>query len=244
VPIFVAEPAGPRPHPTIFQIHGGPTAHNRDDFSPLVQAWVDHGFAVVMVNYRGSTGYGKAWRDALEGNPGLTEVEDIAKAHGYVVAQGIADPARIILSGNSWGGYLTLLGLGTQPERWALGIAGVPVADYVAAYEDEMEPLKAFDRALFGGSPSEIPEVYRERSPITYVERVRVPVMVLAGENDPRCPIRQIDNYLARLRELGKPHDVYRYQAGHGSLVVDETLRQVEGQLAFALRALGMPGPL
>src|SRR4029078_4874909 len=120
----------------------------------------------------------------------------------------------------SWGGSVTRRALGTQRKRWALGIAGVPVADYVAAYEDEMEPLKAFDRALFGGSPSELPQVYRERSPITYVEQVRVPVMVLAGENDPRCPIRQIDNYLDRLRDLGKPHEVYRYDAAHGAPVI------------------------
>ena len=80
-------------------------------------------------------------------------------------------------------------------------MAGVPVADYLAAYEDEMEGLKAFDRALFGGSPEEVPDRYVDSSPITYVDAVRAPVLVLAGENDPRCPIRQIDNYLARLTE-------------------------------------------
>ena len=148
---------------------------------------------------------------------------------------GVANPKKIILTGRSWGGYLTPLGLTLQPERWALGLAGVPVADYFAAYEDEMEPLRAFDRLLFGGSPEEIPEVYHARSPITYVERVRVPVLIIAGEHDPRCPIRQIENYVARLRELGKPHEVYRYDAGHGSLVVDETIRQVEAQIAASL---------
>ncbi len=236
---FVAEPAAPRPHPTIFWIHGGPHGHDQDAFAPLVQAWVDHGFVVVMVNYRGSTGSTKAWRDAIEGNPGLTELEDVARVHEWVVDQGIADPNQIVLAGASWGGYLTLLGLGIQPERWSLGIALVPVADYVAAYADEMAPLKAFDRALFGGAPDEIPEAYRLRSPITYVDRVRVPVLILAGENDPRCPIRQIDNYLARLRELGKPHEVYRYPAGHGSLVIEERLRHCEVALEFALRRLG-----
>ncbi len=242
--IFLTEPSGPRPHPTIFQIHGGPTAHDRDAFSAVTQAWVDHGFAVVMVNYRGSTGYGRAWRDALEGNPGLTELEDIAKVRDWMIESGMADPRRVILSGRSWGGYLTLLGLGIQPERWSLGIAGVPVADYVAAYEDEMEPLKAFDRALFKGSPTEIPDVYRGRSPITHIDRVRVPVLIIAGENDPRCPIRQIDNYLARLRDLGKPHEVYRYDAGHGSLVIEETLRQIELEIAFAAKYLGTTPPL
>jgi acetyl esterase/lipase len=244
VHVFLAEPPGPRPHPTIFQVHGGPTANDTDEFSARVQAWVDHGFAVALVNYRGSTGYGRAWRDALEGNPGLTELADVAKVHDWIVAAGIAERDRVILAGGSWGGYLTLLGLGTQPERWVLGLAAVPVADYVAAFEDEMEPLKAFDRSLFGGSPEDIPEAYRDRSPITFVERVRVPVLILAGENDPRCPIRQIDNYIARLRELGKPHEIYRYDAGHGSLVIEETIRQIEVQIAFAARHLGTPPPL
>ena len=76
-----------------------------------------------------------------------------------------------------------------------------------------------------------------------YVERVRVPVLIIAGEHDPRCPIRQIENYVVRLRELGKPHEVYRYDAGHGSLVVDETIRQVEIQIAFAARHLATTPP-
>jgi len=242
---FLAEPTDrSRPHPTLFLIHGGPDSHDVDAFSPQVQAWVDHGFAVVMANYRGSSGYGKAWRDAITGNPGLTELEDIAHVHDHVVRAGIADPARIVLSGASWGGYLTLLGLALQPERWSLGIAGVPVADYVAAFEDEMEPLKAYDRALFGGGPEEIPDVYRDRSPITFVDRVRVPVLILAGHNDPRCPIRQIEHYITRLEELGRPHEVYRYEAGHGSLVIDEVIRQLEVQLDFASRHLGTVRPL
>lgn len=238
--LFLAEPQRPRPHPTIFVLHGGPALHDTDTFSPRVQAWVEHGFAVALVNYRGSSGYGKTWRDALEGNPGFTELADIARVHDWVVHTGIADPQRIILSGQSWGGYLTLLGLGCQPERWALGIAGVPVADYIAAYEDEMEPLKALDRALFKGSPSTIPQAYAARSPLTYVQHLRVPVLILAGENDPRCPIRQIDNYLARLRELEKAHEVYRYDAGHGSFVMDEIVQQIAHEIAFAARHFGM----
>ena len=74
-----------------------------------VQALVDHGLAVVQVNYRGSTGYGREWRDALTGNPGLTELEDIAAVHDMVIANGIADPERIVISGASWGGYESLV---------------------------------------------------------------------------------------------------------------------------------------
>ena len=243
VPAFVAEPARPRPHPTIFVIHGGPEAHDRDTFSPPVQAWVDHGLAVVLVNYRGSSGYGRAWRDALTGNPGLTELRDIAAVFDRVVAEGIADRARIVLSGASWGGYLTLLGLGVQPDRWALGVAGVPVADYVAAFEDEMEPLKNYDRALFGATPADDAKLYAERSPITFIDNVRVPVMILAGENDPRCPIRQINNYVTRLDALGKPHEVLRFDAGHGSLRTDERIRQMAAEIDFVSRHMGTQAP-
>ena len=244
VHVFVAEPETKAPHPTIFVVHGGPTSHDQDAFYPGVQAWVDHGFAVVLVNYRGSTGYGKEWRDANVGRAGLTELEDIAKVHDRLIANGIADPKRVVLSGASWGGYLTLLGLGTQPERWSLGIPIVPVGDYIAAYEDEMEPLKRYDDALFGGSPEQVPDRYHESNPLTYAERVRVPMLLIVGQNDPRCPSRSVDVYRERLLELGKNFEEYRYDAGHGSLVVDEQIRQVEMQIAFVARHLGTQEPI
>src|SRR4029450_22915 len=127
---------------------------------------------------------------------------------------------------------------GTQWERSAPGIAEVPVADYVAAYEDEMEGLRAYDRALFGGSPEEVHDVYVRSSPIAYVDAVAAPVLVVAGANDPGCPSRQIDNYLGELEKLDKEHEVYRFDAGHGSLVIEETIRQVEVALNFALRTV------
>ncbi|HEX2221342.1 MAG TPA: prolyl oligopeptidase family serine peptidase [Candidatus Limnocylindria bacterium] len=242
---FVASPPGAGPHPTVFLVHGGPDSHVSDEFAPPVQAWVDHGFAVVLVNYRGSTGYGQEWRDAITGNPGFTELEDLVAVRERAVADGLADPGRLVLAGGSWGGYLTLLGLGMHPELWSLGLAVVPVADYLAAYEDEMEPLKAFDRSLFGGvSPADDPERYRLRSPLTYAENLRAPVLVLAGENDPRCPIRQIDNYLRRLEELGKPHEVRRFDAGHGSQRTEERIRHLEWQIDFVARHLGTRPPM
>jgi acetyl esterase/lipase len=229
---------GDGPYPTVFDIHGGPTWHDSDAFAAGPAAWLDHGYAVVRVNYRGSTGYGQAWTDALRERVGLIELEDIAAVREWAVSSGLADPERLVLSGGSWGGYLTLLGLGSQPELWSLGLAAVPVADYVTAYQDEMEALKAMDRTLIGGTPEEVPERYAASSPLTYIEQVRAPVYISAGLNDPRCPIRQIENYVDRLGELGRPHEVYRYEAGHGSLVVEERIKQLRLELDFAERQL------
>jgi dienelactone hydrolase len=226
------------PWPTVFAVHGGPAMGDEDSFDASRAAWLDAGFAVVQVNYRGSTGYGSAWRDAITERIGHTELADIAAVHDHLVAQEVVDPAASVIAGYSWGGFLALLALGTQPERWAVGVAGVPVADYVAAFEDEMEPLRAYDRALFGGSPSDVPGAYRDSSPLTYVDRVRAPVLVLAGENDPRCPIRQIDNYLDALAANGARYALYRYDAGHGSMVVDERTRQLSCEIAFVRAAL------
>ncbi|MBW1604393.1 S9 family peptidase [Streptomyces sp. JJ66] len=242
---LVQRPAGHAggPLPTVFDIHGGPTWHDSDAFAAQPAAWLDHGFAVVRVNYRGSTGYGRAWTDALKHRVGLIELEDIAAVRRWAVDSGLADPERLVLAGASWGGYLTLLGLGTQPQAWAVGLAAVPVADYVTAYHDEMDALKAMDRTLLGGTPEEVPERYAASSPLTYVDQVRAPVYLAAGVNDPRCPIRQIDHYVERLAARAHPHVVYRYDAGHGSLVVAERVRQVGLELRFALERLGMPVP-
>jgi dipeptidyl aminopeptidase/acylaminoacyl peptidase len=227
------------PYPTVFDIHGGPTWHDSDAFAAGPAAWLDHGYAVIRINYRGSTGYGRAWTDALKHRVGLIELEDIAAVREWAVGSGFADPDRLVLTGGSWGGYLTLLGLGTEPDAWTLGIAAVPVADYVTAYHDEMEALKAMDRTLLGGTPEEVPERFEASSPLTYVDAVKAPVYISAGVNDPRCPIRQIDNYVDRLAARSAVHEVYRYDAGHGSLVVDERIKQLRLELDFAARHLG-----
>lgn len=227
--------------PTVFFLHGGPAAADEDSYDATRAAWLDAGFAVVHVNYRGSTGYGSAWRDALTARIGHTELADVAVVHDHLLAAGDIDPARCVLAGYSWGGFLTLLGVGTQPDRWAVGIGGVPVADYLQAYEDEMEPLRAYDRALFGGSPDEVPDAYADSSPLTYVDAVVAPLLILAGENDPRCPIRQIDTYLDALAARGARYAQYRYDAGHGSMVVQERIRQVACEIGFARTVLGMP---
>ncbi len=132
---FLVRPEGDGPFPLVIDIHGGPTWQWYDEFSPGVQSWVDAGCAVALINYRGSTGYGAAWRDEINGDPGFTELEDVMAGLDDLIASGVADPKRVLIVGDSWGGYLTLLGIGMHPGRWAAALAGVPVADYVAAYE-------------------------------------------------------------------------------------------------------------
>lgn len=239
---LVARPADapPGPRPTVFYVHGGPAAADEDRFDAGRASWLEAGFAVVNINYRGSTGYGSAWRDANTKRIGHTELADIAAVYDAAVAAGVADGTRCVIAGDSWGGYLTLLALGTQPTRWAAGIAGVPVADYVAAYHDEMEPLRAYDRAMFGGCPQQVPEKYTDSSPLTWIDGVVAPVCILVGVNDPRCPSRQVDNYLNALRDKSKRYALYRFDAGHGSMVVDERIRQMAVGIGFAMEALGV----
>src|SRR6266511_3676659 len=153
-------PGGQGPYPTVLLVHGGPHYHDADGWDPEVQAFVDHGYAVALVNYRGSTGYGKAWQDALEGDPGRPEVEDVAAGRDDLVARGLADPEQVVITGASWGGYVTLQTIGTVPDGWRAAMAVVPVADYLAAYADESEALQAFDRSLFGGGPEEKPALF------------------------------------------------------------------------------------
>jgi dienelactone hydrolase len=223
---WLVEPAGAKPWPTLFLIHGGPTSVDLDRWAPDVQAYVDMGFCVAMLNYRGSIGFGAAWRDELIGNIGWPEVEDIVAGHDDLIARGIADPARSVMAGWSWGGYLTLLMQGMHPGRFVTGVAGVPVADYVSAYADESPLLQAYDRALLGGEPADIPQLMKERSPIEYVDRVTSPLLILAGEHDSRCPLQQILGYVERLKARGHPHQLYLFGTGHSSFDVDERVRQ------------------
>jgi dienelactone hydrolase len=229
------------PAATLFWLHGGPGGEMTDFYFPTRTAFVDAGYCVIHVNYRGSSGYGATWRDALRPVPGLIELEDVAAVRQWAVDEGIAAPDRCVITGKSWGGYLTLLALGTQPELWAAGIADVPIGDLVALYEDEMEPVREFDRSLFGGSPEAIPDKWARSNPITYADRVKAPLLSIASTNDPRCPIRQVDNYLARLAALGTAYEEYRFEAGHSSAVVDERIRQMQRQLDFLARHVPTP---
>ena len=229
----VADPdAGP--HPTVMLVHGGPEWSATDDLDPWEQALVDHGYLVASVDYRGSTGSTVGWRTALhEGNIGFPEVADVVAAADHLVGTGLADPDRIAIEGWSWGGYVALLAAGLQPHRFAAVVGGVPVADLVLCHEDCSPPQQAYDLAIIGGSPDELPDRYAERSPITYVDRVRAPVLLIAGEHDSACPIRQVRHYADVLRARGGDVRLHVYDAGHHANTVAERLLHAELELAF-----------
>ena len=230
------EHAGPAP--TVFLVHGGPAAHDADAFSPVRNAWLAAGFTTVQVNYRGSTGYGSVWRNANVGRPGITELEDVVAVRDALVADGASDPARLVIHGRSWGGLLALLAVGRHPGLWSLGVANVPVTDTAMVYEDMTDELRAGYRARFGGAPSEVPDAYAAASPLTYVGDVDVPVLISAGLHDPRCPIRQIEQYVAHLAELGKEHEWHADDRGHEARSRAERIDEMAKVLDFTRRHL------
>jgi pimeloyl-ACP methyl ester carboxylesterase len=222
------------PFPVLMFVHGGPTSLDMDRWQPEVQAYVDAGFAVGMVNYRGSVGFGREWRDTLIGNVGGPELEDVNAGLQNLVEQGIADPARAVIAGYSWGGYVALLELGKHPDLWICGVAGVPVGDYEASYEDLSPLLQAYDRALLGGvEPKDVPELMRDRNAINFADDVRAPVLITIGKNDSRCPYRQAMLYVEKLRARSHPHEVEVFPTGHAPFDVDEKVRQVRTILDF-----------
>ncbi|MGZ5301660.1 MAG: prolyl oligopeptidase family serine peptidase [Actinomycetota bacterium] len=233
VQAFVATPPGDGPHPTVMSVHGGPEWHERDAFDAETQAFVDAGYAVALVNYRGSTGYGIAFRRALVGDPWFPETEDVIAGLDALIAAGVADPERVAFSGWSWGGCLACLNEGLHPDRWKAVFAGIPSGDMVAAHYASMPEIRAYDVALYGGTPDEVPDLYRERNPMTYVDRAVAPVLVIAGEQDPRCPIEGITPWVDALRSRGVPVDVHLYPQGHHSNAVDQQVHHMQLILDF-----------
>jgi dipeptidyl aminopeptidase/acylaminoacyl peptidase len=233
VQAFVVTPPGVGPHPTVMSVHGGPEWHERDAFDAETQAFVDAGYAVALVNYRGSTGYGIAFRHALIGNPWFPETEDVIAGLDALIAAGIADPERVAFSGWSWGGCLACLNAGLHPDRWKAVFAGIPAGDMVAAHHASMPEIQAYDVALYGGTPEEVPDLYRERNPMTYVDRAVAPVLVIAGEQDPRCPIEGITPWIDALRSRGVPVEVHLYPQGHHANAVQQQVHHMQLILDF-----------
>ena len=237
---WVSIPEGQGPFPTVIETHGGPHGAMQDVFYPPGQVWTDHGYAYLSLNYRGSTSFGRDFMEKIWGRPGDLEVDDLEAARDWLVGEGIADPTAILLTGWSYGGYLTLQGLGRRPELWAGGMAGVAIADWRLTLEDSNDLLRGFIEALLGGTPAEADEAYRMGSPITYVEDLAAPALIIQGRNDSRCPARQVETYVERALAAGKRVEVDWFDSGHaGWTDVAETRRQIERMLVFADAVLG-----
>lgn len=236
---WLATPAGDGPFPTIVHTHGGPTAVQTNTYHAPAQAWLDHGFAFFTINYRGSVTFGYDFQHAIDGNLGDLEVEDIEAGVKWLIAEGIAQPDAILKTGGSYGGYLTLQSLGKKPDLWAGGMAVVAIADWSLLYEDQASTLQGYQRALFGGTPEEKPEQHKKSSPLTYAEQIKGEILVIQGENDTRCPSRQMKVYEQKLKDLGKSIHIHWFDAGHGSRAMDEQIEHQELMLRFAYRVLG-----
>ncbi len=232
-------PDGAGPYPTILHTHGGPTAVMTEAFLPSSQAWLDHGFAFLTINYRGSIGFGREFENKILGDLGHWETEDMAAARDWLMREGIARADQIFLTGWSYGGYLTLLGLGKRPDLWAGGMAGAAIADWALMQEDEAETLRAYDVSLFGGTPQEKPKQYAKSSPSTYAGNITAPVLIIQGRNDTNTPARQIEVYEAKLKALGKSIEVHWYDAGHSGAGIEQAIQHQELMLRFAYRVLG-----
>jgi dipeptidyl aminopeptidase/acylaminoacyl peptidase len=241
---FVVVPDGDGPFPTVMSVHGGPEWHEGDRFDPETLAFVDAGYTVAMVNYRGSTGYGIAFRQALIGNPCLPESEDVNACLDRLIADGITDPDRVYWSGWSWGGCLGCLNAGLHPERWRAMFAGIPAGDFVAAHWASAPALRAWDDAVYGGSPDEVPEMYRERDPMTYADRVRAPVLIIAGESDSRCPVEGITPWVDAVRANGVDVRTHWYPTGHHANATSDQVRHMRMILDFFAEHGGPPTPV
>ncbi|MCO5208130.1 MAG: prolyl oligopeptidase family serine peptidase [Caldilinea sp.] len=233
VQAWLATPEGDGPFPTIVEMHGGPHFAVTDAFNPIAQAWLDHGFAFCSINFRGSTTFGRAFKEQIWGDVGHWEVEDVVAGRAWLVAQGIADPAKVLLFGASYGGFLTLLLLGRTPDLWAGGMAIAAVADEALGFADTNDALKAAIAGWYGGTPDEVPERYHRSSPLTYAEHVQAPVIIFQGHNDTRTPPRQMEVYVERMRSLGKAIEIEWYDAGHG-VGTAEVIAFLEQMFEFA----------
>jgi dipeptidyl aminopeptidase/acylaminoacyl peptidase len=230
-------PEGERP-PLIVESHGGPTSHATPALSREYLYWTSRGIGVVDVNYRGSSGYGREYRNKLRGTWGVVDTEDCVKAALHLAEQGEADGARLAIRGGSAGGYATLCAL-TFHDDFAAGASYYGVADTEALARDTHKFEARYLDRLIGPYP-ERAELYRERSPINHVEQLQVPVILFQGLEDEVVPPNQAETMAAALTRNGVPHAYLAFEGEqHGFRRAETNIRCLEAELYFYGRIMG-----
>jgi dipeptidyl aminopeptidase/acylaminoacyl peptidase len=212
---FVMYPHGyvkGNPVPLVLEIHGGPHSwHPQAALFGLYQALAAAGYATLLVNPRGSHGYGEEFAGACVGDWGGADFEDLMGAVEKLVHAGVADPDHLYIAGYSYGGFMTSWSVG-QTDRFAAACVAAPVTDLASIWGTTDVPN--FVELEVGGLPWERPERYAMHSPIGHVANVTTPVMLFHWEGDLRCPIGQTDEYFQALRRLGREVVMVRYPGG------------------------------
>ena len=230
-------PASEMP-PVIVLSHGGPTSAASASFSLDIQFWTSRGFAVTDVNYRGSTGYGRAYRDALKGQWGVVDTEDCINAARHLVDKGLADGRRAIIKGGSAGGYTTLCAL-VFHDYFAAGASYYGVADAETLATDTHKFESRYLDGLIGPYP-EARDLYRQRSPIDYVDQLSCPVIIFQGLEDEIVPPSQAEAMVEALKAKGVPYAYLPFPGEqHGFRIAANIRRTLEAELYFYGKIFG-----
>ena len=225
--------------PLVVLSHGGPTSSASSALSLDRAFFTSRGIAVVDVDYRGSSGYGRPYRDALRGAWGVADVEDCVAAASFLVERGSVDPARLVIRGGSAGGYTTLAALTFRPEVFAAGISHFGIADLELIHLDGHKFESRYDEGLIAPWP-EGRNVFRERSPIHFLDRVRAPMLIFQGLDDKVVPPSQADAMEAAFHARGIPHVVMRFEGeGHGFRRAETRRTVYAAEIAFLGRVFG-----
>ena len=239
IPFIVYRPAGDAPAPVLIEIHGGPEAQRRPMWIPLVQYLAARGFAVVQPNVRGSTGYGKRFEHLDDGRLRLDTVRDVAALHDRLAADGRFAADQAVLYGGSYGGYMVLACLAFEPERWAGGVAVVPISSFVTFLRNTSEYRRAFREREYGSLEHDL-EFLVEASPITHVDRIRAPLFLIHGANDPRVPLSEAEQIHRAVSERGIRTELLVYDdEGHGLQKLPNRLDAYPRVVSFIDEILG-----
>ncbi|MCW2811896.1 MAG: peptidase prolyl oligopeptidase active site domain protein [Friedmanniella sp.] len=233
----VTAPAGTLP-PLVTVSHGGPTSFSPAGFRLAYQFWTTRGYAILDVNYGGSTGYGRAYRDRLQGRWGLVDVADCAAGAEAMGDRGLADPQRLAVKGGSAGGYTTLRAL-TSTRTFAAGISQYGVGDLEALATDTHKFESRYLDGLVGPYPQD-KAVYDDRSPIHHVDELAAPILLLQGTDDQVVPLNQAEEMAAAARAKGLPVALLVFEGeGHGFRRSETIRASIEAQQSFLGQLFG-----